>query len=487
MSKLADLDMLNVKHGTYRTGTTAALRDPNLLPIAKMRRRQLSQMMVALDHEQSKTKVPPGPYLIQQKLDGEFTVAVYRDGDVVSLNPYGTARAGAPWHAEFGQLLKKAGVKSAIFGGELYVKFKDGKRCRVMDVCRIARAPETQADVDSLQYAVFSIYDLDGVDLSMSPAAQSAKIHEIFKGGHRVHPMPTVEGNEAEVQKRFDAWVLKDGGEGLVIRSDTFGWFKIKPRHTLDVAVVGFSEGTEDRAGMLHSLLLAIVRADGRFHVVGRTGGGFSDADRVQLLAQLKARVVESSYIEVNSDRVAYQMITPGLTAEISCLDVISETSDGSPIERMVISYDPAGTRWSSLRRLPLASLISPQFERLRDDKQATSEDVGLHQLTRIVELPENAESTVAAKLPPSQILKRAVATKELKGKTMVRKLLMWQTNKDAVSAEYPAYVLLATDFSPNRKTPLEREIRVSADLAQIEGYWKTWAEENFVNGWAVR
>ena len=180
-------------------------------------------------------------------------------------------------------------------------------------------------------------------------------------------------------------------------------------------------------------------------------------------------------------------MITPGLVAEISCLDIITEGSDGTPIERMVIAYDAGAKSWSSVRRLPLASIISPQFERLRDDKQANAEDVGLNQLTRVVDLPEQSATATAAKLPAAEILKRAVATKELKGKTMVRKLLMWKTNKETLSSDYPAYVLLLTDYSPNRKTPLEREIRVSADLAQIEGYWKTWAEENFVKGWAVR
>lgn len=487
MSKLADLNQLTVKFGTYRTGSTAALRDPNLLPLAKMRRRQMSQIMIALDHAQSKTRLPAGQYLIQRKLDGEFTVAVWRDGEVVSLNPYGTARLGAPWHAELGQHLKRAGIKNAVLGGELYVNFKDGKRCRVMDVCRIGRVPQTQDELDSLHYAVFSIFDLDGADLSSTPDKQSDTIHRIFKGGTRVHPMETVTGSEAEVQKRFDQWVLKEGGEGLVVRSDKFGWFKIKPRHSIDTAVIGFSEGTDDRAGMLHSLLLALVRPDGTYHVIGRVGGGFSDAERVQLFADLKAKIVDSSYIEVNSDRIAYHLIAPGLVAEISCLDLITETSDGVPLERMVIAYDADKKAWSSVRRMPLASIIAPQFERLRDDKQANADDVGLNQLERIVELPQPAADVAKAPKQPSEILKRAVGTKELKGKTMVRKLLMWKTNKEQADPDFPAYVLLLTDYSPNRKTPLEREIRVSADLAQIEGYWKSWAEENFVKGWVVR
>jgi hypothetical protein len=69
--------------------------------------------------------------------------------------------------------------------------------------------------------------------------------------------------------------------------------------------------------------------------------------------------------------------------------------------------------------------------------------------------------------LPQSKILRREVYTKVLKGQEMVRKLVLWQTNKPA--PDYPAYAVAVTDFSPGRKTPLERDIRVSNSVEQIE------------------
>ena len=488
MGKLVDLELLTAKIGTYRTGTVAALKDPtSLLAHAKMRRRQMSQMMIAYDHATSKRRLAAGQYLISRKIDGEFTCMLWADGEVCSLNPYGTVRAGAPFHDEFAKLMAKSGVKKAIIGGELYVNRADLKRTRVHDVCRIARAPETADDVASLNYAVFAVYDLDGVDMVMQPIEQLAKIRQLFSGGTRVHPMETVEGSEADIQAKFQQWVITEGGEGIVVRSEKFGWYKIKPRHTIDVAVIGYSHGIEERGGMLHSLLLALVRDDGSYHVIGRTGGGFSDAQRLSMVDDLAARVVDSTYAEVNSDRVAYKMIKPGLVAEISCLDIIAETSDGSTIDRMVIEWNEATKSWAGVRRLPFASIISPQFERLRDDKFASVDDTGPSQLTRVIELPDDAVAATGLHLPKAEILKRVVATKELKGKTMVRKLLLWKTNKEQLSPDFPAYVLLLTDYSPNRKTPLERDIRVSASLAQIEAYWTTWSAENFVKGWVMK
>ena len=388
MSKLVDLDMLVPKVGAYRTGVSAALRDSRLLAIARLRRRQMSQLMTPLDHASSKRRLAPGHYLISLKIDGEFTCMVFRDGEVVSLNPYGTVRAGAPFHVELGRLLAKAGVESAIIGGELWVKRPDGKRSRVHDVTRVARAPVDQADVDSLQFAAFAIYDLDGADLSTAPTDQLARIRQLFGAGQHVKPIPTVEGSESDIQARFREWVELGGEEGVVVRSDKLGWFKIKPRHSLDLAVIGYSHGIEERADWLHSLLLGVVRDDGTFHVVGRTGGGFSDQQRIDMPKELLARVVASSYSEVNSDRVAYKMLEPGLVAQVSCLDLISETSDGGSIDRMVIEWDAAAKSWSGIRRLPFASIISPQFERFRDDKQPSVADTGASQLWRIVAPP---------------------------------------------------------------------------------------------------
>ncbi len=63
----------------------------------------------------------------------------------------------------------------------------------------------------------------------------------------------------------------------------------------------------------------------------------------------------------------------------------------------------------------------------------------------------------------------REVYTKSAKGETMVRKFVMWKTNKADQSEEYPAFVIHFTDYSPNRATPLAREVRVSNSPEQIQ------------------
>lgn len=467
--------------GGYRTGTYEALSVEGVLADVRMRRRQLSQMTVALDPESAKRRIPDGDYHISRKVDGEFTCLIWRDGEICTLNPGGTLRAGAPFLGEAAKQLK--GIKSALIGGELYVRRPDGARPRVHDVVRVARNPADAAEVGTLAFAAFDIYELDGEDLSISYNESLARMQELFGGGTLVHPVETIAGEGAKaVLKQFKAWAIDDGAEGVVARSPTAGLFKVKPRHSLDLAVVGFSESIGERAGMLHDLLVAIVRPSGRFQLVAKVGGGFSDQERTDLLQQLSKRVANSDYHEVNSDRVAYQMIEPGLVIEVECLDMISRTSRGNTIDKMVLEW--SDNKWSGVRRLPLISVLSPQFIRLRDDKTPSDVETGVSQLAAVVEIPQVDRAAAEVNLPNSEVIARAVATKTAKEKTMLRKILAIKTNKEGASSDFPAYVLHITNFSPNRARKLQSEVKVSVDRDQIMALFEKAKSDLFKKGW---
>ena len=72
-----------------------------------------------------------------------------------------------------------------------------------------------------------------------------------------------------------------------------------------------------------------------------------------------------------------------GPVIEISCLDMIAERARGGPVKRMVLDWD--GKRYSALLRMPLVSVISPQFIRIRDDKEAVVDDVNISQVSDLV------------------------------------------------------------------------------------------------------
>ncbi len=477
-------DQIDIKFGKYGTCPPAALSDPTLLPKVQEYKRQIASRMIPLDRHEITKRIPAADYLASRKVDGEFTVLVYRDGETFCVNPGGTIRVGLRFLDEAEQQLKDAGVKQALVCGELYVAHPDGKRERVHDVIQYTRSPQSQDEVDQLQFKCFDWLEVDG----QPPASVSTGwqwLEKTFgKGKYCTIVDTTAAKNASDVDKLFQSVVEQAGAEGLVLRSESAGNFKIKPRHSVDAAIIGFTEGTGDRVGLLHDLLLALMRSDGSLQVFCRVGGGFTEDMRREMLADLKDHVVGSEYAEVNSDHVAYQMVEPRWVAEISCLDLVSQNTRGAPIQRMALDWVAQEKQYKIVRRLPLVSVISPQFVRLREDKRVNLNDVRVAQVANVVDIPMLDRDAHKMALPTSEIMAREVYTKQLKGETMVRKFVMWKTNKSEMGDEFPAYVVHYTDYSPNRASPLAREVRVSNSAEQIQQLWDELKAENIKKGW---
>jgi ATP dependent DNA ligase domain/ATP dependent DNA ligase C terminal region len=481
---LLDSSRIQMLFGSYGVGKSTCMVNPFVPLKAQEYRRNLGSRMQPLDRASMKEKLPSSDCFISRKIDGECTLLLISGNDCCSVNPGGVVRTGLPFMEEAVQLLGKSKHKQMLLAGELYVARTD-RRPRVHDVSRVARQPESQADLDQLQFAIFDILDIDDKPAPNAYAEVFKKIESVFKTGKKIHPVETVRGKTIDdVMKTFEKWVEKEGAEGLVVRSDTAGQFKIKPRISLDVAVLGFTEGTEDRVGMVHDMLVGLMRQDSSFHILGRVGGGFSEDQRREWLSDLKDMTAGSDYAEVN-DSVAYQMVRPEWVVEISCLDLINQTTRGGSIDRMVLGYDMPRNMYQSIRRLPLASPISPTFIRRREDKSITRDHLRLNQIGDVIEVPMMDRDARQLSLPKSEILKREVFTKTLKGNVMVRKLLLWKTNKEAEGGKFPAYVAYLTDYSPNRASPLDRDIRVSNSREQIEMLLGELKAEYIVKGWA--
>jgi ATP dependent DNA ligase C terminal region/ATP dependent DNA ligase domain len=486
-AQLVDRGRMEIKLGSFAVGSATMLADSSILPTVQDYRRRVSGQMMPLDKPGIRERIPTAEYHVSRKVDGEFTVLVYRNGEVFTINPGGTVRMGMPWQEEARKQLAAASVTEAMIVGELYVENTE-RRPRVHDVVTVARQPQSLTDLERLRFAVFDIASRDGKQVTEPFTETWQTIQRWFGDGTLVHPVEAKYLKDpSEIVDLFEEWVEGQGAEGLVVRSDEAGTFKIKPRHTLDAVVVGFTESTDDRAGMVHDLLLAVMRPDGTLHILSRVGGGFSDELRRQMLSDLKDRIVESEYAEVNSDHVAYQMVRPDWIIEISCLDIISQNTRGGTINRMVLDFEKGDQPgYKVVRRLPLATIISPQFVRMREDKKAHPKDVSITQISDRVEVPQIDADAREFALPKTSMLRREVFTKQLKGETMVRKFVLLKTNKESISDEYPAYVIHYTDFSPNRKDALSREVLISNSVDQIEQLYNGLKEENIKKGWTA-
>lgn len=465
----------------YCIGKAAKLADPSLQPLAQNYKRRLSSSMRAISG-QDVGRIRGGKgFFVSRKYDGEFALVVFDGSTIISLHPSGTVRSGLPCLDEAAERLKKAKVKSCVFAAEYYLPAANADARSVQQVIRVLRKPASKAALDEISLAVFDIVELDDKPLT-SAAKVYGNLDKYFDGAKRVHTVEYKEVSTTDaIMEMLVDWVIGEGAEGLVVRSERTFLYKIKLRHNLDVAIIGYSEGVEHRKGMLHDLLVAVVRTDGTYQELTRVGGGFSDAERKDFVKDLKKRIAPSEYVAVNNDYIAYEMIEPGPVIEISCLDLIPEKTKGGPVNRMVLEW--TGKKYHALQRMPLVSVISPQFVRLRDDKEAGKEDASIRQISDLVRVTEIESSADDTKLKPSKLIERTVYTKVMKDNLMVRKLLLWKTNKEDTN-EFPAYVVYLTDFSPNRKTPLERDIKVAHSLGAARRMYKALSDKYFVGGW---
>src|SRR6478672_4175296 len=410
-----DKSAFDCKKGDYCVGKANNLSDPTLQNRAQEYRRQISGKTRPLSGEDVFTKIPKTKgYYVSRKYDGEFAMLIWDGESLISVNPGGTVRFGLPCYEEAEKLLKKAKVKQALFGAEIYLMTDVTRAHPVQQVVRVLRAPKSVNELDKLGLAVFDIIEIDGKPIDTTKGVYD-KLKKIFGKGKRVHPPELkIADTQEEIMEAFTDWVIGEGAEGLVVRHDRAGWFKVKSRHNIDVAIIGYSEGTDNRKGLLHDILVAVVRNDGTFHELARVGGGFTEEDRRTIADEMKRRVVTSDYVAVNNDYVAYEMIHPGPVIEISCLDLLPETSKGDPVKRMVLDWD--GKAYTALSRMPLASVISPQFVRYREDKEANVEDVNIRQITNLVPVIDVDKTARAAGAEASQLLERVVYTKIMRG-----------------------------------------------------------------------
>ena len=469
-----DTGMLTQANG-YLEGGSDAL-DEDSAAIAARYKRDVCKNYLSLNPDQLDTRLAGTQFFVTRKYDGELAVMFFDGDQVFTVNTGGRVRLGLPCQVEAAAALKAAGVKQAIIPAELYSRA--GGRERVFAV-RQALAQGKGAD---LALAPFDILSIDDQPFPANSYADIyAELTRIFGSGDACRPViGEPAASKGIVADLYRSWVDDQGAEGLVVRSELPVISKVKPRYTVDVAVIGFSEGLADAKGQVRSLLVALMPSDGVFQVVGHVGGGFTDELRVEYFDKLSAMEVPSTFIETDANHVAFHMVRPEMVIEVMINDVLYEATSG-PIVSALLECDATGYR--RIGSAPGASIIFPVLSRLRDDKTVNPVDVRYSQLEEITWQPVNAPDDATSAAPPaSKVLRRQVYTKTLGGNSMVMKFMAWETGKQRFG--YPAYVVTYINFSTGRRDPLAVETRISDDENQALSMFDAWVEENVKKGW---
>lgn len=429
--------------------------------------------------------LPRGPILVSPKIDGQFWCLVADGDELVLVAPNGKVISGdVPLINEAKKTLLPRIHGRVIMAGELFALRKGG-RPRVGDLGSALGGGE-QAEVVRLGFFAFDL--MEGGDAAAGEASPEysdrlATLQRLLDGGQRVRAIKTeeVEGHE-EVERLFGEWVEGGKGEGLVLRSQDGRIYKLKPIFTLDAVVIGFTEKAEEKEHV-RSMLLAVMRENGQYQVIGSCGNMGSDAHRAEVYQLLSPTVTDSKYRFASSTGALYRFVEPTLVVEVKMTDLVVEDSSARPVRRMVLDFD-ASNGWTSVQLKAGVSLIHPIFNRRRDDKEVNSTDIRAAQILERVEIDELDQAVQRIERPASTILRREVYAKTTRGATAVRKLLLWKTNKEQIDGAFPAYVVHWTDYSPARKDPLKKEVRLAPDEAAATAIAEGMLEAGVKKGW---
>lgn len=408
-----------------------------------------------------------GPFYVSRKIDGELWFFVAgEESSLVAANGR-VATGSAP-------LLTAVSLPSGtVLAGELHAE-KSGGRERVGDV-RTALA-------DGGSGLVFSAFDVvHHPEFNWRDRWYPQRL-EVLKGlvpeSGPMRRIPVNElGSEAEIAAAFRD-ITDAGGEGLVIRCSDGRALKLKPEITVDFVVLGFTERDSASGGReLRSMIVALAAGDDRFVPLGTVGTFEEGVDRRELLEILQPLVIDSEYRQAASTGQLYRMVRPEVLIECRLLDLQAEDARGRPIRQPELHV--VDGQWQVAGQVLAVTGINPVMTRLRTDKADVIEGARWSQIADVV-----AEPATLGEAAASEVVRRQVWTKESKGKTDVRKLVVWRTNKDSLDPSFPAYVVHWTDYAAGRKTPLTREVRPAPSLETATALADAMIEENIKKGW---
>lgn len=458
------------KVNTYYEGGLSALDDP-FKTVANDYKKRLSLNFITVTPEQSESKINGKEFLVSKKIDGHFQLVFWDGKNAFMVGKGGKVRMGLPCLKSFGDKMKNNGAGSGIFAAELFYH-KENERTRVYDV---SSALADESKLNQLKFAFFDIVQFEGESFKV------VSHFDIYKKLKEIFPEDVVETRTAgkpDLKHIFNEWVNEQGGEGLVVKGEFPVLFKIKPKYHYDVVVLGYTEGINEKKGKVKSLLFGFVE-NGTFRIGGKAGN-IPDKDREELLGYFSKKHIHSKYIHTDNEGIAFHMVTPDTVIEISCNDAVTEFSDGEPVMNHIVRCE--NDIYSLHKTSAGAKFINIVFECIRDDKKPNESDAGFQQVSDVFEIFENDKEE--KKLPKSELLFREVYTKRTKDKLMVQKFIVWKTNKETLSDKFPAYVMNYTNFSPGRKNPMQKNVRISCSEKQIMELTKEFIENNIKSGW---
>ncbi len=485
---MLDTSKLIAKVGSYRIATRRAVTDLTLLDIATQYESQVSRKMIALLPDQIPKRYTGSDFVLETtKVDGEG-IFIYFERDPETLfafnAPSGRVRVGLPALNALKDYLLASSIQKTLLRSELYLPFKiAGRRAGISEVVRLS-FNGSESDIAAFKLLLLDIIMLNGKDLrpNQENFTQTWELLLDRFPSDPSSPFHCPDGSivsESDLPQVFDRKVAA-GEEGIVIRRlNRLEVCKIKPRLTIDAAVIGYVEGEYEGQYGVTSMLMALTYphtdATLSFQTLLRVGSGLTDEQRAEYLSLFSQLRVDNPILVTDPEGRPVSFVRPEYIVEISAEDLMYNVPGADrPNRTQLFDWNPDQGSYQFLGLHPCPRPTFATFVRLRQDKAIYE---GGARLAQIVSDPE--KPTIQ---PPSttetQIIRREVFTKG----DMVRKLVVVQ--KQGEEEEVIPYLVYWTDFSPKRKDPLKVSVFCAITATRAEELATKLINENIVRGW---
>jgi len=408
-------------------------------------------------------------YYVSTKIDGNICF-INKDVDGISIVSHNNNSFKRPeLEKECSEILKN---KCGLFVGEIYLH-DENKRTRSYDLNR-----EIGNNSSDIRIALFDIISFENKDYKENGWNEKKKIlSDNFKSDGKIYFLNEIElSSRKDIEDIFNKTIVDSSEEGLIVRGENGPVFKIKEYHSFDMVILGYVNGYTNNLSLMKEILVGVMTEENKFLTIGVIANGFDIDQREKLSKDFEKTRVDYDSIIVSGAKIPFTMIKPKYIVEIESTDIINSNSDGL-INRPLINFKK---NYFFQKNSNSVSLTTPVFKNFRDDKKVNLNDVGINQITRVIEIPDEITNSIIK--PQSELINKNVYTKMMKGATNVRKFLVWNTKSKDDS--YPKYVYYKIDYSPTRKIKIKRDIKISNIKKQIINLFKNEIESDIKSGW---
>lgn len=451
-----------------------SFKDKKIKVILDEYRNTVSTRYQYLDPKDIENYLSPSKYLVSRKYDGELWYLISNEEFTLLVAPNGRILSGGI------SVLNGKPSKDGLFivAGELHSN-SDGKRERVGDVS----SNISQGDPEKIAKLSFTAFDLlIAPEFDWKQNSYEQRLEKLRKLS--LDNLNVVDSNVAndalQIAEIYKDFVEKFKAEGVIVRSLDGRAYKIKPNLFVDCYAIGYTTRQDgENNAECRSVMLGLMNKTGEITPVGVAGSFTDQISRKELLKKLENLKTESQYRQSASSGQLFTFCKPEIIVEVKALDFQVEDSRGKPIRQASLKYsDNIG--YEVLSFINAGSLTNASLMRIRDDKPNDQLSVRWEQVEDFMP----AVPKITEELKKSKIIQRRVWIKESAGKTDVRKLVVWKTNKEEADDSFPPFVVHWTDYSSTRKSPLNREVKPAYSMKYVDELVEELIKENIKKGW---